>query len=552
MATIERRGPSGRGPRGRPPRWVGPAAGLSAFALIAGWTLYGACKIEVSKGRQAILLRKVGHDLEPGMEVAPPYSDESGYTKGVQPNVLTEGRYFYNPVFWDWEITDQFEVPEGKCAVEISLVGEELPIGQVLAGEDQKGIRTGVIEAGARVAYNPYTTEFLVVDPVDVPTGGRGVVTLLSGHPPQDPNVVLVGDGDRGVQQQTLSPGKYFINPFERRISVVDCRTRIFGLNQDADITFLSADGFNISLDGAVTFRISEDRAAEVFVLYNEDANGDAIDEEIIAKIITPYARSICRVNGSKLDAVQFISGDDREVFQESLQKSLESRCEEQGIDIIQVAVTSADAPEPIRAPVRAREVAKQQLDQFLQEKIQQESQAELRVKNLLAEQKARLIEAEQEVVEQKTRALQDQEVAVLAAEQRFSVVGTQLEAAENKAAALVSEATAAADVIRFRNEADLAGLALRVSAFGEDGGALARNVLIGKMAPAYRTILSNSEGPLMDLFSQFVGDLGTRSEPESASTAPDAAMAAEPPASTPSETASLPQNPFSTAEANR
>ena len=34
----------------------------------------------------------------------------------------------------------------------------------------------------------------------------------------------------------------------------------------------------------------------------------------------------------------------------------------------------------------RVEEVAKQQLDQFLQEKIQQESQAELRVKNLLAE----------------------------------------------------------------------------------------------------------------------------------------------------------------------
>ena len=102
-----------------------------------------------------------------------------------------------------------------------------------------------------------------------------------------------------------------------------------------------------------MTFRIDEERAAEVYVLYNEDSNGDAIDEEIIAKIITPYARSICRVNGSKLDAVQFISGDDREVFQENFEKTLETRCEEQGIDILQVAVTSATAPEEMPAPVR-------------------------------------------------------------------------------------------------------------------------------------------------------------------------------------------------------
>jgi hypothetical protein len=483
------------------------------------------------------------------MEIAQAWSKERGYTKGVQPEVLTEGRYFYNPFYWDWELSDQFEVPEGKCAVQIALDGEELPEGRVLAEQGQKGIRPGVVEAGARVAYNPYTTEFLVVDPVDVPTGARGVVTLLAGREPKDPNVVLVDSGERGVQLETLPPGKYFINPFEQRISVVDCRSRTFGLNEDADITFLSADGFNISLDGKVNFRIDETRAAEVFVLYNEDSNGDAIDEEIIAKIITPYARSICRVNGSKLNAVQFISGDDREIFQQNLQRTLSDRCEEQGVDIVQVAVTSASAPEEIRAPVRAREVAKQQLDQFLQEKIQQESQAELRVKNLLAEQKARLIEAEQEVIEQTTRAMQDQEVAVTNAEQRLAVTETQLEAARSRAAALMSEAQASADVIRFKNQADLAGLALRVTAFGGDGGSLARNVMIGKVAPAFRSILTNSDGPLMDLFSQFATDVSAPAPaafPSSPSPGPLAGDGSADPSS-------IPSNPFSsTAEANR
>ncbi|RUL82777.1 SPFH domain-containing protein [Tautonia sociabilis] len=549
MASIDRRDQSGRGAGGPPRFGAGLIVGVAAVALVGGWLLYGACRIEVGKGKQAVLIRKVGRDLEPGMEIARAWSEELGYTKGVQPEVLTEGRYFYNPFFWDWEISDQFEVPEGKCAVMISLVGDELEEGQVLAEEGFKGIRPGVIEAGARVAYNPYATEFIVYDPVDVPTGSRGVVTLLAGAEPKDPNVVLVDEGERGVQRSTLPPGKYFINPFEQRISVVDCRTRIFGLNDDADITFLSADGFNISLDGAVTFRINEDRAAEVFVLYNEDANGDAIDEEIIAKIITPYARSICRVNGSKLDAVQFISGDDREIFQQNLQKTLSDRCDEQGIDILQVAVTSASAPEEIRAPVRAREVAKQQLDQFLQEKIQQESQAELRVKNLLAEQKAKLIEAEQQVIEQKTKAMQDQQVAVLNGEQRLAVAETQLEAARSRAAALLAEAQAEADVIRFQNEADLAGLALRVSAFGGDGGSLARNVLLGKVAPAFRSILTNSDGPMMDLFGQFISD--PSGPPPAPSPAPSSApgpMAGD--ESTDPDT--IPVDPFQTAEAHR
>src|SRR5207249_727405 len=141
---------------------------------------------------------------------------------------------------------------------------------------------------------------------------------------------------------------------------------------------------------------------------------------------------------------------------------------------------------------------------QFLQEEIQQESEAQLRVKTLLADQKKALVEAEQTVIEQTTKAEQDQQVAVTLAEQQQAVTQTQLEAAKDKAAALTAEAQAAADVIRFKNSAELAGLAARVQAFDGDGAALAQNILVGKLAPAFRTILTNSEGPLMELFGQF------------------------------------------------
>ncbi len=57
--------------------------------------------------------------------------------------------------------------------------------------------------------------------------------------------------------------------------------------------------------------------------------------------------------------------------------------------------------------------------------------------------------------------------------------------------------------MIRYNNAAELAGLSARVAAFGGDGAALARNILVGKLAPSFRTILTNSEGPLMDLLGQ-------------------------------------------------
>jgi hypothetical protein len=154
------------------------------------------------------------------------------------------------------------------------------------------------------------------------------------------------------------------------------------------------------------------------------------------------------------------------------------------------------------------------------------------------AEQKSKLVDAEREVIQLTTRAEQEQEVAQRAAEQRLSVAQTGLEAAKDQAAALVSEAQAAADVIRFKNTADLAGLKTRVQAFEGDGGSLSENMMIGKLAPAYRTILSNSDGPLMRIFEQF----GQPAEAAAGSPGRVMAPAAEPARTT---TDTLPDDPF-------
>ena len=484
------------------------AVGSGLLALGAVAVAYDACKVEVDTGMQAVLIRKAGLDLEPEMELAPAPRGGKTYYKGVQsggPNggVLTEGRYFYNPLFWSWEVVPQLVVPEGKVGVRVALSGDELPAGRVLAEPGQKGILRQVLPPG-RYPYNPYAVSIELHDPVTVPAGFRGVVTLLAGSPPKNPNVFLVADGERGVQEKTLEPGRYYLNPYETRVSLVDCRSKRFNLGQDGLMDFLSADGFPITLDGAVEFRVMPERVADVFVKYNEDANGDKIDEEIVAKVITPESRALCRIGGSKLTGGQFISGESREKFQRDLITNLTENCRAQGIDVLAVAITSIQPPEEIAGPVRDREVAKQELAQFKQEEIQQLSEAQLKVQEVLAEQKKRVVEADQGVVEKTTRAEQDQAVARTLAEQKYQVALTQLEAAKDKASAITAKAKAEADVIRFNNAAEVAGLAARVAAFGGDGSALAQNVLVGKLAPAFRSILSNTDGPLMGLFGQF------------------------------------------------
>jgi len=482
--------------------------GLLLVGLGLVMAVYNSCKIEVDTGQQAVLIRREGLELEPDMELAPPPKDARYYYKGVQSGgrndgVLTEGRYFYNPYFWSWEISPQFVVPGDKIGIRIALSGDDMSPEQILAEPGQKGILREVLKPG-RYPYNPYAESIELHDPVTIPAGFRGVVTLLAGPMPKDPNVFLVEDGERGVQRTTLEPGTYYLNPYETRVSQVDCRSRRFNLGHEGEMNFLSADGFPITLDGVVEFRILPEKVAEMFVKYNETANGDAIDEEIIAKIITPESRSLCRIGGSKLSGGQFISGEDREKFQTDLVKSLTQNCQKQGIEIMAVAITSIQPPGDITQPVQQREVAKQKLAQFRREKLQQLSEAKLKVEVVLAEQKKRVVEAEQEVIEKTTKAEENQKVAVTLAEQKLKVAQTQLEATKDKASAILAKAEAAAEVIKFDNAAEAAGLAAQVAAFDGDGATMARNMLLSKIAPSFRTILGNSEGPLMDLFSQF------------------------------------------------
>ena len=368
-----------------------------------------------------------------------------------------------------------------------------------------------------RYPYNPYAEAIELHDPVTIPAGYRGVVTLLARlRRPKNPNRFLVDEGERGVQKKTLDPATYYLNPYETRVSLVDCRSKRFNLGQATEMDFLSADGFPITLDGAVEFRVLPEQVADVFVKYNEDENGDRIDEEIIAKIITPESRSLCRIGGSKLSGGQFISGDDRGRFLNELVKKLTENCKKQGIEILAVAITTIQPPDEIAdpRPGDSAEVAKQELAAVhAGDGLQQVSgRRSSKVQEVLADQKKKLVEAEQAVVEKTTKAELggSKQVAVTLASQKLTVAQTHLEAAKDKASAITAQGGGRRrrrDPVQQQGRGrshTCTGLAARVAAFDGDGSALARNTLVSKLAPAFRTILSNSEGPIMDLFSQF------------------------------------------------
>ncbi len=495
--------------------------GIAGLLGLAAWA-YLFCRIDVPSGHIAVLTMKTGDDITNDLEVVP--TEQFGQFKGLQEKVLTEGRYFYNPWTWEWEVVPQVEVPENRLGVRIRLYGNELGYGNIIAAvETEKGIQTDVLrpgryainaivyEAGSKpnLNRNNYAELIELHEPVVIPAGFKGVVTKLNAPMPENPNVLVVPEGKRGVQEKTLDPGVYYINPYVERINLVDCRSQRFNLDTGGEMGFPSRDGFFVTLDGRIEFRVMPERAAEVFVTYNDSSNDNGrdarVEEEIIQKVILPNARSFCRLKGSDHSGREFILGEKRLEFQQSFQDTLESTCRSQGIEIVQALITRISPPQQIALPVRQRQIAVQQAEQYLKEIEQQNSEKELRIEKEMVTQKQALVEVEREVVKLTTEARREQEVAVIAANQRKTVAESELAAAKDEAEAIRSLGKAEADVISFGNEAEAAGWKQAVSAYQGDGNSYARWVLLRKLAPSFKQMMVNTaDSPLMHIFEEF------------------------------------------------
>ncbi len=181
------------------------------------WT-WGFCRFYVGPDEMAIITAKSGKTLPSGQILA-----KAG-EKGVQEAVLGEGRHFLNPYFYEHEIRRVILIPAGKIGIVTAKVGDDLPEGEFLANPGQKGIWRQVLGPG-KYRMNPVGYQIDVVDAVSIPIGYDGVVTSLSGR--QAPEGAFARTGEKGVWQDVLQPGLYYVNPREFSVNILE-----IGVNQ--------------------------------------------------------------------------------------------------------------------------------------------------------------------------------------------------------------------------------------------------------------------------------------------------------------------------------
>ena len=238
---------------------------LLVFMLLVGLALYVwfFCRIELSPENIAVLIAKTGQDLPSGEILALKPNQ-----KGIQLEVLSEGRYFRNPYRWDWEIAAITDIPAGQLGVQTRLYGHVPLPGQIIAGLDQKGIIAEVLRPG-KYRINPYAYSLELFNATSIPPGSVGVVTSLIGKgvlndllPEELRNSFLVGVDMKGVVPKVLDPGTYYLNPYLVNVVNVTLQSQRFEMSGNDAISFFTQDGFTVRVEGTIEFSIDRDKAA--------------------------------------------------------------------------------------------------------------------------------------------------------------------------------------------------------------------------------------------------------------------------------------------------
>ncbi len=393
------------------------AAALPVLFLVlyVGIWKWGMCRIYVSPGEMLVLSSKFGDEnpSQDEMRVVP-----EG-VKGIRERVYGEGRHFYNPVTYD-RITEYTvtEIKPGYIGLVESKSGKPLEPGDFLAEKGQKGVMRKVLTPG-RWRLNPYAFQVTPIPALIIKPGFVGCVTSLSGTPSKPGSLAV--RGQRGILKDVLQPGIYYLNPKEYKVDVVATGYRQIAFK---DVEFPSKDGFSIKLDISVVWGLEPVAVPHII---NSFGNID----DVIKKVIYPQVESICRIEGSKYGAKEFIEGKTREEFQDAFTRELEIVCKSKNIDVLLGLVRAINVPTEVRTPIQEGKIAVEEKLTKEQQKITQT------VKNDLEELKAdvqkgiREVEAETRKLLAEVAAGGESEVAKIEAETQVQVAVIMLEAAK-------------------------------------------------------------------------------------------------------------------------
>lgn len=207
----------------------------------------------IPTGQIGLVLAKDGNGLAPGNILARKVESDNfqdaeaflknGGQKGRQTAIMTPGSYRINTLLFNVEVTDMINIPDNAVGIVTTQEGKALDAGQIagktvsghnnfqdvdtfLSAGGCKGLQEQVILAGSYF-MNPWFAKVEMVKMLEIPIGYVGVVISFVGEDGEDLSGAAfkhgntVARGKKGVWAEPLGPGKYPINPYTMRVEMV-------------------------------------------------------------------------------------------------------------------------------------------------------------------------------------------------------------------------------------------------------------------------------------------------------------------------------------------
>jgi hypothetical protein len=484
---------------------------LAAFYELIHW---GFERTYVGPDEALMVIKKFGDPLPADRIVVP--ADDTRY-KGVLQELRGPGRYFMNPVLYDWKTVPLVKITAGdpsrwefdsdghvkdkEALPRIGLValkeGKTPPPGMDVVEAGFKGIQRDVLTPGT-YKINPQQYEVILDYGTVVPPGSVGVVTRLTGdvgpavesrplsaapstQPTTAPSRLVTGPNQRGILRDVLQPGVYYLNPRLVKVTIVPVGYDAITLEhkggqgnrgqrnaQDTSIKFYSSDGYLIEADFTVVWGRTPADAPNIV------ANIGGMDQ-VRDNVIEPAMKAACQNEGARYSAKELIQGTTRSEFQDALSKALEEHVKSRHVDILLALIrnitvrdnTGKDQTNGLLATIQNTNIA-------IERDLTNRQQTETAAKKAGLEQEQKLIDVAKDTVAAetlvKTAGLEAdgrKRAAEIDAKRELDVASIEAQIAQLDAQRTQILGKADADVARLKNDAEAKGAKMLIDAFG-------------------------------------------------------------------------------------
>lgn len=466
-----------RFPQGRQWRRRAIVAGIFVFAVLIVFLMtWNAFFVYVPPGKHLVIVSKDGTELPQGQVLA------EEHEKGIQRVVKGEGWHFVLPIVYETEIEANTYVPPGKVGIVTARGGKELPPGRFLAepDRDERGIQREVLPPGM-YRINAHGFDVELVDATVINPGYVGVMRRLLGR--ESKGRFAEHAEERGILKEVLQPGLYYINTKE--FEVIRTEVGIFQTTffydsdpkQSTAISFISKGGFPISMDCTVEWEILPQHMPQLVAEYGKR-------QAVERNVIDVQAHAIGRDKGIDYGVQNFLEGTKREAFQNDYTAELTRVCKQKNVTVRSAFIRNIVIPENYLKPIRDKQIAA-------------ETEITNKAKEATAQSEAD-VEREQKMIAQRAAEVAAQTLRIVAGIDRDSeniVTRTQAEITKLKAdygaqmATLDSqrievEGKAGAEVTRLKETAKGNLFPLKMKIFQDDNEAFLRYSLAEQLNP--------------------------------------------------------------------